>query len=83
MGNTTPFKNRNKPFVNCKEDDRICELCNIEIENEQHFIYTYTSIHLYNEERNSMYKNVNMSNFKLQHAVSDICCQVTSYPGVL
>ncbi len=40
--------------------DIICELCNIEIENEQHFICTCP---LYNEERNNMYKNENIPNF--------------------
>ncbi len=47
-------------FVNCKEEDRICELCNIKVENEQHFICTCPP---YKKERNNMYKHVNIPNF--------------------
>ncbi len=55
-----PLRIETGRFINCKEEDRICELWNIEIENEQHFICTCP---LYNEERKNMYKNVNIPNF--------------------
>ncbi len=42
-------------FVNCKDEDIICEVCNIEIEIEQHFICTCL---VYNKKRNNMFKNV-------------------------
>ncbi len=33
-----PLRLETGRFVNCKEDDRVCELCYIKIVNEKHFI---------------------------------------------
>ncbi len=47
-----PLRIQTGHFVNCKEKGSICEVCNIEIKNEQHLI---CNCPLYNEEWNNKY----------------------------